>query len=198
MSTLADKARAAKEQMAGSQNPADSVVQEAPQRRRIPMTLPQTKLSAPDIPGYHTHWMAGTPERLQQAYDAGYELVDRSEVKLNESSIGGDGLKGGNTDMGTCVSKLANPIGGEGALPDGQPLRLYLMKQKLEWYEEDQKILQARNDSVVDALTASFQDGTVGGRAEGETTGDVAQRYVGRGGVRGAKIPELFRRKKPS
>ena len=33
------------------------------------------KLWAPEIPGYHLHWMMGTPERLAQAEAAGYVFV---------------------------------------------------------------------------------------------------------------------------
>lgn len=195
MGTLEDKARAAKEHLdTVATNPATRAAAPASERKRTPMTLPQQRLAAPDIPGYHTHWMLGKPERIQQALAAGYEFVHHSDTQLNTRAVGGDGLKEGNTDLGDRVSTLAAPIGGGEEDEKGQPARLYLMKQKLEWYEEDQKILQARNDGVVDALTAGFQQGTVGGQAQGETKEDMAKRYAGHGGRR-PELPELFRRK---
>ena len=198
MSTIEDKARAAKQHLDKvAANPASPVAEAPAARRRVPLTLPQQKLWVPEIPGFHLHWFNGRPERIQAAQAAGYEFVDQSEVEgqLTDKSLGGDGLKGGNSDLGSRVSTLANPFGG-GDEVGGQPARLYLMKQKQEWYEEDQKLLQARNDSVVDALTASFRTGVVGGKADGETSEDLANRYVGQQGGRiPVKIPDLLRRK---
>lgn len=202
MSTLEDRARAAKEHLASDRtdNPASRQgATLADGRKRVPMTLPQTRLSAPEIPGYHTHWMFGSADRIAQAEAAGYEFVLPAEVrgKLSARITGvGSPADGDSSDLGDRVTTLANPHGGGEVDGTGQPARLVLMKQKLEWYEEDQRLLQARNDSVVDALTASFRSGTVGGKADGETSEDMAQRYVGQsGGVRGVKIPDLFKRK---
>lgn len=202
MSTLEDKARAAKEHLTTqtTDNPASRAGSTlADGRKRVPMTLPTQRLAVPEIPGYHTHWMLSNPDRIQQALNAGYEFVEQAEVagKLSVRLIGGKAEDSTSSDMGSRVSTLANPTGG-GDLDGGQPARLILMKQKLEWYEEDQRLLQARNDSVVDALTASFRGGVVGGKADGETNEDLQQRYVGLGGGRQpVKIPELFRRKGP-
>ena len=193
MSTIEDKARAARENLA-SANPSNAAKASPAERKRIPLTLPRSRLAVPEVPGYHLHWFEDKPGRIQAAQDAGYEFVDQEEVNLTDRTIGGDGLKGGNTDLGSRVSTLSAPVGGA-TDAQGQPMRLYLMKQKLEWYIEDQKILQARNDQIVDSLTVAFREGQVGGRAEGETAQDAAARYVGHGGVRGVKIPELFRRK---
>lgn len=197
MSTLEEKQRAAKEHLDKvSVNPASTTAAPAAERKRIPMTLPQQRLAVPEIPGYHLHWMKGTPERLRQAENAGYEYVDQSEVDLNDPSIGGTGLKG-HSDMGTRVTRLANPVGGGEDDGHGQPLTLVLMKQKEEWYLEDQKLLQARNDSVVDALTAGIRSGTVGADQAG---GDTSMNYVDQKRTRLAeerrsKIPDFFRRK---
>jgi hypothetical protein len=184
---LAGKASRAREAMQGS-NPS-VLTQKAPgERKRVPMTLPQLKLEVPDIPGYHLHWMRGTPQRLAAADRAGYEFVHPDEVEVNNLALGGDASKTGNTDMGSRVSIV------EGSETDsgGQAVRLYLMKQKMEWYLADQKILQDRNDAIADTLTANYRSGQIGGRAEGERAEDVAARYVD---PRRTKIPELFRRK---
>lgn len=159
------------------------------ERQRIPLTLPVQKFKVPEIPGYHTHWFRGSLERLAQAQRAGYEFVDESEVDVNATELGGDARRSGNSDLGTRVSLLAGGGDSEG----GQPARMYLMKQKMEWYVEDQKLLEARNDSVADALTAAYRTGIVGGQAPGERPEDVAQRYVD---PKRARMPDLFKRKK--
>lgn len=185
MSELSERAA----QNAAKLNPANALGRPAEDRKRVPMTFPVLKLEVPEIPGYHLHWMEGTAQRLTQAEKAGYEFVDESEVQVNETRLGGDASKSGNTDLGTRVSTVAGKeVGG-----DGQPIRLYLMKQRQEWYEEDQKILEKRNTSIAETLTASFRRGVVGGPAAGETSEDVGQRYVNP--VR-TKIPDLFTPKK--
>lgn len=175
-------------------NPADSAVpsMRVAERKRIPMTMPTQKLYAPDIPGYFTYWMKGTPERLAQADRAGFEFVDQSELLVNNVSLGGDAAKSGTTDLGSRVSTLASTTG-EGESSGGQPLRLYLMKQKWEWHLEDQGILERTNQGVADALTAGFTQGTLGGKETDETQADFAQRYVD---PRRSKVPDFFKRKR--
>ncbi len=184
---LVEIAAKAKAQMEKS-NPSVAPGKSAAERKRIPLSVPQRKLEVPEIPGYKCHWFRGTPQRIAQASSAGFDFVHPDEVNINQVSIGGDAQKGGNTDMGTRVSVI------EGGEVDGggNAVRMYLMKQKLEDWREDQAILQERNDSIADALTAGYRQGTVGGKAEGETAEDAALRYVD---TKRSKIPELFRRK---
>ncbi len=164
-------------------NPANDTAAPLSTRKRIPMSAPQQKLSVPAIPGYHCHWMIGTPERLSQADRAGYLFVDQSEVVLNDLSMGGDGLKSGSTDMGTRVSVLA---GGGELGSDGQPIRLYLMKQLQEHYEEDQMLLQERTEHVINSLNV----GLVG--AEEDKAGDRNKRYVDK---KRTTLPDMFKPK---
>lgn len=189
MSTLAEQAAANAARIQKNPNPSNPQGKPAAERKRVPMTLPVLKLEVPDIPGFHLHWMRGDAGRLVQAERAGYEFVDESEVDINNTSLGGDAAKSGNTDLGSRVSVIA----GDETGGDGQPVRLYLMKQRLDWYEEDQKILEARNASIADTLTASFRQGTVGGKADGETSEDLQNRYVNKSRT---KIPDLFTAKK--
>ena len=187
MTTLQEKAAQAKANMA-KQNPSNSSDKPVGERKRIPLSLPRQKLEVPEIPGYHLHWFRGTPQRLAQAQQAGYEFVHPEEVQVNNFALGGDASKDGSTDMGSRVSIV------EGSETDdsGNAVRMYLMKQKMEYWLADQKITQDRNDSVADALTASYRQGTVGGAAPGERSEDVAARYVDRSR---SKVPDLFRRK---
>lgn len=204
MSSLEEKAAVMSAQLAArsgttqgkdnSSSPANSQASSSSraERKRIPMTLPTQKLAVPEIPGYFTYWMLGKPERLKAADDAGYEFVHEEEVNVNNSSLGGDAAKSGNTDMGSRVSVLASSTG-EGESSGGQPLRLYLMKQKWEWHLEDQGILERQNEGIANALTASFGQGAVGGKADGETSADFQQRYVD---PRRSRVPDFFKPKR--
>ena len=163
--------------------PADVATDPAKaERRRIPMSVPVQKLSAPEIPGYHLHWFNGTPERIQRALDGGYEFVDEKEMLINPVSLGGDTTRSGNTDMGSRVSVVSGSEVGK----DGQPVRLILMKIKQEWYEEDQKLIDDRNERVAQ----SVRGGMIG--SGNDAPGDTQQRYMDRSRT---KVPDLFTRK---
>ena len=156
----------------------------AAERKRIPMSVPVQRLEVPDIPGYHLHWFLGNAERLQRAQDGGYEFVNPREAQTNNVSLGGDSAVSGNTDMGSRVSVVSGQEVGK----DGQPTRLILMKIKLEWWEEDQKLIEARNTKVRDSLLG----GMVG--AEQDAPGDRQHRYVDKDR---STIPEFFKPKRP-
>ncbi len=140
------------------------------ERVRVPMSVARQKLSAPEIPGYHLHWMKGTPDRLQQAYQGGYEFVDMKETSLGNFSLGGDAAHDGNTDMGSRVSVLA----GDDVGADGQPIRLYLMKIKEEWHQED----LAQQGEHSEKIRATLMAGKMGAEQD-KSSGDTAARYVG-------------------
>jgi len=150
----------------------------SPERKRIPMAVPVQKLSVPDIPGYHLHWFQG-PDRLERALQGGYEFVDETETSVNDAGLGGTSTRTGNTDMGSRVSVVAGSEIGR----DGQPIRLVLMKIKQEWYEEDLKLVEQRNDQVINSLLAGTQSN--GGN-------DASNRYVDRTRT---KIPDFFKRR---
>lgn len=204
MSTLQERAAEAKMKLNSTAevtasrpeaaNPANPAGESAPrvERKRIPMSLPTQKLAAAEIPGYFTYWMRGIPDRLLQADRAGFEFVSQEEALINNVSLGGDTMKDGSTDMGSRVSVLASSTSGGEIGSDNQPIRLYLMKQKWEWHMEDENLLQQRNLSVADALSGQFDAGTVGGKAPGESSEDLAQRYVDRSRSR---RPDLFKPK---
>ena len=164
-------------------NPATNA-KTAAERKRIPMSVPVQRLEAPDIPGYHLHWFRSTRERLSRALDAGYEFVDERELKINAVGLGSDTTKSGNTDMGSRVSVAA---GGESGA-DGQSERLILMKIKLEYYEEDQKLVDQRNEAVASAL----RGGLLGG-GEAADKGELQHRYVDKART---QMPDLFKPKR--
>ncbi len=166
-------------------NPATAREAGRPQgeRKRIPMSVPVQKLEVPDMPGYHLHWFTSDPARIQRALDGGYKFVDEKEVSTNNVSLGGDTAASGNTDMGSRVSIVSGGDLGR----DGQPMRLILMKIDMEWYEEDQKLLEARNDKVAAALT-----GGVLGIEGARDSAEAGNRYVDKTRT---KLPDMFTRK---
>ena len=170
--------------MATTVSPANGPAR-ATERSRIPMSVPRQKLSVDDIPGYHLHWMKGTPDRLEQALQAGYEFVQRSETLLANHAIGGDSKEDGGTDLGSRVSVSA----GEEFDGEGQPVRLYLMKIKEEWHQEDLKAQEQRSESVRNAMLQGQL-----GREQDTGAGDNAARYVGSQTNRNMFQPRTIRR----
>jgi hypothetical protein len=112
------------------------------------MSVPRQRLEVPEIPGYHTHWMRGTPDRIAQAHKAGYEYVDQQEVSLANFGVADAGEESLGTDMGSRVSVIA----GGGDTDSGQATRLYLMKIREEWWIEDQEGLERRSEALAQTL----------------------------------------------
>jgi len=151
-------------------NPANSADQRreiaVDARTRIPMSVPRAKLSSPDLPGFHTHWMNDYPGRLEQAIQAGYEFVSRDEAVLISPDLAGDPV-GSGTDLGSRVSLV---VGEDKA---GNPLRAYLMKIRLEWFQQDQADSQARVNEIDRTIRQGRQ------KVDGENNPeDIAARYV--------------------
>lgn len=168
---------------AAVENPADTPVA----RRRDTNFDPERKLHIPEnaIPGYVLYFFRGEPGRISGALRKGWEWVTPEEVTefVANTGVGVDPLNSGTADMGGRVSVPAQ----EGVGPDGQYLRLYLMKLKKEFWDEDmEKYLKNRIEPIVDA----FASGMVG--VENEISADRSKRYVKKG-----QLPEMFRRKTP-
>ena len=89
-------------------------------------------------PAFHYHWINDTPGRVAQAEANGYQFVVADEV-------------------GSEVVRLV------GVQESGEPLKSYLMKQRMEWYMEDQNALQGNLDRVDAAIKS--------GRNANETEG---------------------------
>ena len=177
--------RLVKENEANAAIPSEAVGAPTTERSRIPFSTPVARLAVPEIPGYHLHWFMGTAQRIQRAVDGGYEFVEKAEVKLNNRVLGSDTAQDGNTDMGSRVSIIAGSETG----PDGQAVRLILMKIKQEWWEEDQKALVS-DGSRVENVRKSLLGGLAGAEREDRT--DTAQRYVDKSRT---KIPDFLKRK---
>jgi hypothetical protein len=112
------------------------------------------------IDGYHLHILTDNGSRIQEALDTGYEFVRPDEIGgVSENVVSRNG------DLGDRIRYLVNPRA-EGTAQYG-----YLMKQRLEWYEEDQNALQVKNSQVDAAIR------------RGKVTGDNPSFYVPQGGI---------------
>jgi hypothetical protein len=133
------------EQAKTTANPASTPAAQAPRRKRIPMSVPLQKLQVDELPGFHLHWFRET--NVPRAMDAGYEIVHREEIHVNQHGIATSRDLSGNTDLGSTVSIIGTPASSEGAAE-----RLILMKIKEEWYREDRKLLNDRNAQIMGAI----------------------------------------------
>lgn len=124
-------------------NPATSVetVMKRPPRR--PMSTARQRFQTPEIPGWHCHWFK--EDNVPLAIDAYYEFVDRVEVNMNQLNVSLGGASQG-TDLGTRVSLIADKT------ESGSPVRAYLMKIREEYWLEDQKEIENRNSSIMQAV----------------------------------------------
>jgi hypothetical protein len=123
---------------------------------QLKLTVNQT------IPGYHLHIFTDDGNRIYDAEEAGYEFVSPSE-------IGGvsENVTSRNTDLGDKVRFLVNPRTGEGSAKYG-----YLMKQREEWFREDQAALASKNNLIDKAIR------------KGNITGQNPNFYVPTGGIK--------------
>lgn len=131
-------------------------------KRRSAFNGTEAKLSVRnEIPGYHLHVLTDTGGRIQEAMDSGYEFVRPDEVGgVSENVVSRNG------DLGERIRYLVNPRA-EGSEQYG-----YLMKQRLEWYEEDQAELQAKNNRIDTAVRS------------GKITGENSGFYMPTGGIK--------------
>lgn len=102
---------------------------------RVPFGVARSKLSVEmELEGYHLHWVNDTPGRIHDAQRGGYAFVKPSEI----------GIEGTDTQVKRLV----------GTNEDGSSLYAYLMKIELQYYEEDQKVIQSQVDQFDRAIKA--------------------------------------------
>lgn len=137
------------------------VTKNTDRKRRNVFNGTQTKLSVREqIPGYHLHVFTDSAQRIQEALDNGYEFVRVFEVGGVDSNVVSN-----NGDLGDRVRYLVNPRA-EGSEQFG-----YLMKIRQEWFDEDQRSLQEKNNQIDTAIR------------RGKITGDNPNFYVPKGGI---------------
>lgn len=153
-------------QHATPNSPANAPAKSLPEKQRIPMSLPVQKLAAPEIPGFHTHWMRGDAQRIAQALRAGYTFVEQDEVDMNTVGVADSAESSGHTDLGSRVSVVS------GTDEKGGAQRLYLMKLPKELREQDEAVLGQRQEAIAAQLRGDkgFSEGGM----------DTSNRYAGK------------------
>lgn len=132
--------KSAMEQLSNPTESAKDIPKRPPRR---PMSTARQRFQTPEIPGYHSHWFK--EDNVPLALEAYYEFVDRNEVNMNQLNVALGGISSG-TDLGSRVSLIADKT------ESGSPVRAYLMKIPLEYWNEDQKEIERRNSGIMQAI----------------------------------------------
>jgi hypothetical protein len=96
-------------------------------------------------PDYVYRFVNDSGSRIDQMKNAGYEIVTDDDLVVGESRVSDPNQLGSGKRV---VSK------------DGTVQ--YLMRQKKEWYDEDQATKQAHNDEIEQAMKKQAQEGMYG------------------------------------
>ena len=102
---------------------------------RVPVTERNVLSVKGKEPGFHYRIVNDTGDRVQQLIDAGYEIVDASTVQVGDKRI----------------SSVA-PEGTKAQVSVGGGVKGFVMRQKQEWYDEDQAAKQARVDQQEESI----------------------------------------------
>ena len=132
---------------------------ERPQRKkRVPVSGPRDILTVIEKdPNYVYRWVLDKPGRVQRFVDAGYEIVNH-ETEVGQSTV----------DRGSRLgSAVTYSTGGS---------VLVLMRQRREWYNEDQDAKQRDLDALEQVL---YSEGlkTIRRELGGTTPSDKEQFY---------------------
>lgn len=140
-------------------------------KKRVPLGVPRSKLTAPERPGYKRRWINDDGKgRLQHALNGGYTFVEDPNLQV--------GQDGGGDKTDSRVSRIVGR--GEGS----KPLRAFLMEISSELYQAD----QASKQAALDEMDRAIRKGRL--RSDGEE-----HRYVPDDG-RGIKIDRELKKGK--
>lgn len=113
--------------------------------RRVPVGRRNVLTVTGKVPGYQYRVVNDRGDNVQRYLDAGYEFVEASEVTIGDTRIGNPSATG---------SKAEAHV--------GNGVKAYIMRQKDEFYKEDQAAKQAHNDAIEAATKEKAQDGNYG------------------------------------
>ncbi len=136
-----ERAEAKRNEVVNQTSAPEQVTASGVRRKRGTFNGTQAKLSA-DVEkiraqGYHVHIV----NRISELLDRGYEFILSHEVDGITTNV-----VSRNTDIGDKVRFLV------GTQKTGDPLYAYLMKIKQEWYDEDMRDIQDRNDKIDESI----------------------------------------------
>ena len=107
----------------------------APRTTRVPVTERNILSVKGREPGWHYRIVNDQGDRIQQLMDAGYELVEAESVQVGDKRI-------------TSVA----PEGSKAQVSVGGGVKAFVMRQKQEWYDEDQAAKQARVNKLEESI----------------------------------------------
>ena len=122
-------------------------ISKAPERRvrRTPVGRRNVLTVTGKDPDYVYRIVNDTGDRVQTFLDAGYEVVSSKSVKVGDKRIGTPSNEGSVADVS---------VGG------GQ--RAVVMRQRRDWYDEDQAAKQAHVNAIEESTREKALDGTYG------------------------------------
>lgn len=124
-------------------------------------------------PNYVYRFVADNPAkpgRVERLQELGYEVVPEADVEVGEATVD----RRTKQKLGSAVTR-----------PGGGGLTLVLMRQRKEWFDEDQAFKQAKVDSLEDAMRAELEMGRIPGSTEQGVGGSLtinSQRHRGQRG----------------
>ena len=110
--------------------------------RRTPINGTRSRLSVRGKePGYVYRIVNDTDDRVQSLQEMGYEIVTDSKVSVGDKRIANPTQEG-------------SPI----KVSVGQGVNAYVMRQKHEWFDEDQAAKNAKNDELEAQMKREAKD----------------------------------------
>jgi hypothetical protein len=110
--------------------------------RRTPINGTRSRLSVRGKePGYVYRIVNDTDDRVQSLQEMGYEIVTDSKVSVGDKRIANPTQEG-------------SPI----KVSVGQGVNAYVMRQKQEWFDEDQAAKNAKNDELEAQMKREAKD----------------------------------------
>ena len=128
---------------------------EAAARKRVPFSGHYAKLEVNDKdPNYHYYWHKDSGDTLRRALAAGYEFVDmRGQNRLAPENLN-------NRDLNVANHSIVGRYEINGGKDEwGREFSLVLMRQPMEFHQEDQKLRDAKSDEVDAAIRRQTHTG---------------------------------------
>jgi hypothetical protein len=120
--------------------PTEKRVTRKPLHQRGPHTI-----SGEKDPNFHYRFVLDSGSRIHQMQEAGYEIVTDNDMVVGDSRVSDTTQQGSGKRV---VSKNGDVA--------------YLMKQKKDWYAEDQAAKQKQNDELEQSMTQEASKGMYG------------------------------------
>jgi hypothetical protein len=113
--------------------------------KRTPVTERQVLSVKGKEPGYVYRIVNDTGDRIAQFQEMGYELVDDKDVTVGDRRI-----------------QQVKAEGTKAQVSVGQGIKAFVMRQKQDWYNEDQEAKQAKVDQLEQSTKNQATSGTYG------------------------------------